>query len=142
MSRKQRDNEIAAWNAKSAKIDAARLLRGLYEEDGGTDMEEIRTAMTASTEPNSEGPGSIGGTHAGQDTDVAHDEDCPSMPVLPAAIEPDDGHREKLTDTTIPPLPCMVAKFNTSARGDEHSQSQGSFAVRMEETLGHEVLGR
>ena len=57
MSRKQRDNEIAAWNAKSAKIDAARLLRGLYAEDAGADMDEIRTAMTASTEPNSDGPG-------------------------------------------------------------------------------------
>ena len=104
---------------KSDKIDAARIRRGLNVDDAGADINEIRNALAAGPEP-SGGHASVGGTHAGdvKVADFAHcGEYVPSMPVIPAAIEGEDGHWETLAgvvakhrDTELPPLTSMVAK--------------------------------
>ena len=111
MSKKQRREEAAVWENKRAKIESARTKRGLDADDAGADMTEISTAMAACSEICCDDSTDNEEIEAPIPLNAAVDDDyTPSMPVLPATIEPNLGHREKHPDSTLLPFPSLVAK--------------------------------
>ena len=110
MSIRQRADAVAAWNRKSAKIEEARAKRGLDAANAGADIDEISTAMTASSKNcDEDSTDSEDNMIPTPPIKAENDENIPSMPVLTAAADSNDTHREKHFNPLLP-FPGMVAK--------------------------------